>query len=274
MNLNKALLTLLLLVCLCLLGLGMTHEHVFKPSTASTRFVAAPQQLAGQRTREEATPIEIGVKTGRQREHGKLFKGTHYIRGKKISELVAERGDVALSGPILEVPILPNVTLGDALAYITCGADAIITGTVKSKASNLIETDTFVFTDYEVEINEVLKDGVAAPLVPNDVIVVPRLGGVVALNGHTVRANDEAMAGLVVGERYLLYLRFIPSTGGYRPLGHPAFDDTFHLAGGRFTQVSRKQLPLGWDRDAEAGSFMSDVRNALAHSCAPGGNHD
>jgi hypothetical protein len=49
-------------------------------------------------TREEATPIQEGVMTQKQKEHSKLYKGKAYTRGRKIADLVTEKGDVEVWG--------------------------------------------------------------------------------------------------------------------------------------------------------------------------------
>jgi hypothetical protein len=265
MKISRMLVAIVLIGCSCFLVLSTSS----KPQTASSLPVQKSRT-----TPEEATLIQEGVMTQRQRKHSELFKGTDYQRGKKISELVAEKGDVELRGPIEEVVRLPQVSPGEALARITCGSDAIVIGTVTAKSSNIIKSGTFLFTDYEIAVTEVLKNNPASAVNVGDTITVPRLGGAVSLGGHVVRATDETMAGLTTGKSYLLYLKFLPDSGTYRPLGHPAFDDTFQLQGEYVTQVSRKQLPVEWKLPTPAGGFMREVRTALSTDCASGGLHD
>ena len=215
---------------------------------------------------EEATPIKEGVMTEKQREHSKLIKGEPYIGGKKIADLIAKQGDVEVYGPIRNVPLL-HLSTDEVLTYLKCNADSVIIGRVTSKSSNLIETGTFLFTDYEVTVEEVLKDNSVAPLRADSNITITRLGGVVSLNGHIVRAIDETSAPLTMGGHYLFYLKYVPTTGSYRPLAHPAFDDTFHLLNTDVSQVSNKKLPFGWHDRADATSFLSAARNVLNSPC-------
>jgi hypothetical protein len=220
--------------------------------------------------KEEATPIQLGVMTEKQKKRSKLFKGTQYERRYKVADLVAKKGDVQLWGSISEVP-RSKLPLGESLLKLGCNTDLIIIGSAKSKASNIIEIGTFLFTDYEITVEEILKNSDLAPVQQGQDITVPRSGGVVTLNGHTVTALDEEESPLVKGEHYLLFLKYEPLAESYRPFGHPMFDDTFLIHGDEVTQVSRKPLPLQRKKSIDVSGFMDEVRNALAQPCQPGG---
>lgn len=238
-------------------------------ATAALRGQRQGQPSAGE---EEPTPIQEGVMTKKQKEHGKIFKGYGWFtRGQKIRDLVAGRGDVEVWAPLETTPLLPPVNLGDYLQKLTCDADAVAIVKVKSKSSNLVEDGTFLFTDYEATAEVVLKNNAAASLQQGGNLTVTRGGGAVVLNGHTVKAIDPNLRRLVVGERYLLYLRFIPTTGAYRAFANSLSEDTFLLQGDTVSQVSRKKWPLGLHSTADAGPFMTEVHNALNFSCIRGG---
>jgi hypothetical protein len=218
--------------------------------------------------KEEATPIQLGVMTVKQKKRSKLFKGIHYERRPKVADLVAKKGDVRLWGPVSELP-RSNLPLDESLNKLGCNTDLVIIGSTKSKASHLIETGTFLFTDYEITVEEVLKNSELAPVQRGQEITVPRLGGVVALNGHIVIARAEEESPLEKGERYLLFLKYEPVAETYRAFGHPMFDDTFLIHGDEVSQVSRKPLPLDWKKSIAVSGFMNEVRHALTQPCQP-----
>jgi len=221
---------------------------------------------------EEATPIQEGVLTEKQKEHSKIYKGyASIMNGRKIKGLIAERGDVDIWAPIGLELYMPPVSLDKYLQTLTCDADAAIIGFVKSKSSNLVESGTFLFTDYEVTVKEILKENATAPAHPGDEITITRGGGAVRLNKRIVRAIDPSLGRLEVGRYYLLYLKYIPATGGYRHFANEASEDSFLLDGGTISQISRKQLPLGPRNQADAVSFLSEARNALTQKCKQGG---
>lgn len=247
---------------------------------AGGRTAASRQKIEGvsrQRelilTRENATPIREGVLTEKQKKHGKIYHGYEGVtRGRRIAELIREKGDVELRGPLSEVPrVVPPPPLSEILARVTCESDAVIIGTVRGRSSHLMEGGTFLFSDYEIVVDEALKNSLASAPAPASTITVTRAGGAVLLNGRFVRAIDWEMAPLEVGERYLLYLKYLPETGAYRPTyGTALLEDTFHLDGERAAQVSRRRLPLGWEQTAELNEFMVQVRSALTIPCTTG----
>lgn len=221
---------------------------------------------------EEVTTIQEGVMTEKQKEHSKIYKGYAAIMGgRKIKDLVAESGDVDIWAPLYLEPHMLPISLDKYLQTLTCDADAAVIGFVKSKSSNLIESGTFLFTDYEVTVKEILKDNATAPIHQGDDITTTRSGGAVRLNKRVVRAIDPSRGRLEVGRYYLLYLKYIPATGGYRPFANTVSEDTFHLDGNTISQISRKQLPLGWNVKADANAFLSEARYALTRQCKKGG---
>jgi hypothetical protein len=206
--------------------------------------------------------------TAKQRAHSKLFRGyaEEVTRGKKLSQLVAERGDVRLVR-YAGTPILPRSPNGnDFLQKLTCESDAVIIGDVKSKLSQISEEGSFLFTDYSLSVQEVLKNATRAPISPGGEVTVTRTGGAVKLNGHTIRTVDLAQRSLEVGGRYLLFLRLIPATGAYRSLGSTYYDDSFEVRGINITQVSELPLPFGPNRAAGTATFLTQVRSAIG-SC-------
>lgn len=238
-----------------------------KRTPALTQTNSAPSSPSSERTlfREEPTPIRPGVMTAKQRAHSKLFRGYagEVTRGKKLSQLVAERGDVRLVR-YAGTPILPRSPNGnDFLQKLACEADAVVVGEVKSKFSQISEEGAFLFTDYDLSVQEVLKNASRAPIPPAAEVTVTRTGGAAKLNGHTISTVDLAQKPLAVGGRYLLFLRLIPATGAYSSLGGTYYDDSFELRSGDITQVSDLPLPFGPNRAAGEVTFLTQVRSAI-----------
>lgn len=221
---------------------------------------------------EEATPIQEGVMTDRQKKHSKLFKGySNVTRGKKLRELAAERGNVEVIYE-LEDGQAPRSSelhqyLNKYLQKVRCGADAVVIGSVLSKASQIIEEGTFAFTDYELTVEEILKNNSVTQIQPNSTITVTRSGGTVSLNGHVIRAKDYRNEPLEIGGRYLLFLKFITDTGDYQSFGNSLFEDSFRISGDQIIQVSGKSLPFGSRRTAIMNTFMDELRATLNNPC-------
>lgn len=258
----------LTLVALLLASLAAARA-VRDSRAASPAKQAVPTQ---ENKQEEPTPIREGVMTDKQKKNSKLFKGFKDItKGKKLRDLVAEQGDVTV-GKMLPERIRSNsFSLDKYLQTLACKSDVVVTGTVKSKSSQIIEEGTFVFTDYEIAVDESLKNSGGGLAQPDASINVTRIGGAVKLNGHTIRAVDSEQPPLQVGARYLLFLTYVPETDSYTSAFYGVGEDTFQFRGNKLTQVSSISLPLGNSVATDADSFIAQVRSALANTCATGG---
>ena len=171
--------------------------------------------------REEPTLIHEGQATPRQTEHGKLFKHA----GRKLQDIAASQpGDVEVieeEGYVIQMPKTSHVpTFISAL----CNADAVIIGTLKSKSSQLTQQGNFIFTDYEVIIDEVIKNNLNSPIEVGSTIITTRDGGAIKVNNRVLRAKRADFDPPVVGYRYLLFLRFIPKTSSYLMYGNGSFE--------------------------------------------------
>lgn len=214
----------------------------------------------------EPTSIQEGVMTAKQKKHSKIFKG--YKNRAKIKDLLTQKEDVEIYQPVGDIGVSASFNLDKYLQGLFCDADAVVIGTVKSKASQINEDGTFTFTDYEFDAEEVLKNNIAAPINPNNNITVTRTGGAVKLNGHVARAIDNRQLPLIQDEHYLLFLRFIPDTGGYSGLGSSRDDDSFQIIGNRLVQqVSKNPLPFDGREKVEVNGFMTQVRVAENATC-------
>lgn len=235
--------------------------------TAQVRTRLTRTQLVGERQaakRDEPTPVQEGTMTGRQKKHARLYKGyAAFLKGKKLSELPSETGEVNVQRMVGDMPLPRSFNLTQYLQQSACAADAVIIGTVSGKASQLTEDGSFTFTDYEVNVDEVIKDNSAAPLRPGGSVTVTRAGGAVQLNGRTLRATDFAEKPLELNGRFVLFLKYLPETGAYRPYTGNVGDDSFQLRGDKVLQVSDEALPLGAHRAAEVAPFLAGVRSAV-----------
>ena len=113
-----------------------------------------------------------------------------------------------------------------------------------------------------MDVDEVLKYNSAAPIQAKGKITITRPGGTILLNGRVVEAVDESFQPLRKKGQYLLFLHFIPSTGGYQALNSKA---SFQLDDNKATKLTKEPLSLG---DQDAASFADKVRAAVAVSPA------
>lgn len=263
---NKRRLTIAMVLLVLCLAAFLAYETNNRAETNNPQEnLADTIRQRAHRNLGEATPVQEGVVTERQRRHGRIYRGYGGPR-RRLRDLIASQGDVEARR---EIGFLPNLSLSrqDALSYLSCKADVIVVGTVRSKSSQLIEDGTFVFTDYELTVEDILKNNSASPIEQRGDITVTRSGGAIRLNGHIVRAIDYNNEPLGVGERYLLYLLYVPDTGVYRALSSDLANDTFHLQSDRVVQASQRSRPLGRQENVDVNNFMIDVRAVLTGNC-------
>lgn len=108
--------------------------------------------------KEEAT-IQTGALTEKQKHHSRLYK--EYRRDKTIPEQAAESSfDFGVTrGTPLPGGVPGNIqpTFSSRITALGCDADAIVVGKVKSKTSLLTQDQDFIFTDYELTAEEIIK---------------------------------------------------------------------------------------------------------------------
>jgi hypothetical protein len=107
----------------------------------------------------DVTPIKGGVMTETQRRHSMLYENR---RNRKLRDLPSPL-DLVVSTPWGSSPE-ENIrrTLDEFLRVSVCSADAVVVGIVKNKSSQLTDDGTFIFTDYEMTVEEILKNNSSA----------------------------------------------------------------------------------------------------------------
>ncbi len=132
---------------------------------------------------EEATPVQEGVKTDRQRVHGSIFSERYeYRKEQKLREIGWKGKDIQVMTGIGDKIIsssAPPFNLEEFIRDMTCDSDAILVGQVKSKVSQLTENEEFTFTDYEVTVEDVIKNNASSPTNAQSNITVTRPGGMI-----------------------------------------------------------------------------------------------
>ncbi|MEK6302383.1 MAG: hypothetical protein AABO41_16860 [Acidobacteriota bacterium] len=171
----------------------------------------------------DATPVQRTVLTENQRFHSRLHNGFgQNPAGKPISQWIAsEKGQKEVLGRYVNgkvwlpsgQPELPS----DYFGRFAHDSDAIVRGQAINKNSQITEDDSFLFTDYEVVIREVFKNSKTEPINVGSQITVTCLGGKVVLDDVIMKAGGNGVSLLPVNAQdVLLFLRFIPETGGYK----------------------------------------------------------
>lgn len=169
---------------------------------------------------EEATRIQEGALSAKQRAHSKLFKHN----GPKLKDLARQqKGTIEVVSDVGLV-LVAAPSSGNPLEAAVCNADAVVVAIPQGKASQINEEGNFIFTDFEVNIEEVVKNNPASGIEPNKAITITRDGGAVEVGSRIFRARREDFKPTLIGKRYLFFLKFIPETQSYLAYGNGTFE--------------------------------------------------
>jgi len=218
----------------------------------------------GQQKSETITTIDGKSANEKDVENSKRF--TRYKTGKKLTDpafLEQQSTDIVVKKipPIIDTelerkcpPYPPPGLVG--LAY---AADAIVIGAIKEKiTSQLTEDEGFLFSEYSVVVEDVIKDNPNASIELNSAISVVRPGGKVRLNGKVISAVVSNFDPFFDGDRYLLFLKYIPETQSYQ-----AFTNASFLIEGEVVKTPQMGRP-----EQNKQAFVTEVKDAaLGERC-------
>lgn len=201
---------------------------------------------------DEPTPVIEGVLTERELRHSRLFEGRG--TGKKLLDFTGEAHLVI--GPGLEAGITSNVrpTLSQYLGKRICASDAVVIGKVLRKQSQLTTDGEFIFTDFSVKVESVLKNDRQKAIGLHEEIVVTGPGGKVSLRGRVLTVEDRNQARLMIGDRYLLFMVAVPETGAY----------TLHIDSGRIEESDDSLDVLSSRGRALRGANITQILDIIA----------
>lgn len=174
----------------------------------------------------EATPVDSGQRTDRTRIHSRFYhRYDELIKNTpSLLDQIASAGSSGLPYSIVGIDIHSDAMVPDvnSAEEVLIGpvreATAIIRGHAVKKTSQLTDDSTFVFTDYDVAISEVLKGG-SIVVAGGSTIVVTRPGGKVLSNGMIVYVTLNTVPPLPLDNtELLLFLTLLPESGTYATL--------------------------------------------------------
>lgn len=243
------------LLIFCLLGFGL-ESMVITCGTADFR-------------QEEATPIQVGIMTEKQRAHSKLYDS--YKTNRKLDALPLpgendkdlEQGVYIEPGTPITSPDAPVLGFEDFLKDTACASDAVAIVDVEDKLSQLTDNREFIFTDYTAVVQEVFKDNAVAPLRTGNRITVSRPGGRVQINGQVINAQDSSFKLLKKDKRYLLFLKYIRGVDVYQSIRK----GSFRLEDNELISLTEEFVPGGSN---DTRPFTIDARTREGLSCLRG----
>ena len=240
-----------MLLIFCLFGIGSAWMGITS-GTAEVR-------------QEEATPIQVGIMSEKQRAHSRLYD--NYRTNRKLDALPLpgendkglEHGVYIESGTPIISSDAPVLSFEGFLRDTACASDAVAVVDVKDKSSQLTENREFIFTDYTAVVQEVFKNNAVAPLRTGSRITVTRPGGKVQINGAVINALDSSFKLLKKEKRYLLFLKHIPGEDGYQSIRK----GSFQIEDNELIALTEEFLP-GGSNDTRPFTITARTRGVLS----------
>jgi len=201
----------------------------------------------------DATPIGDGVLTPAQRVHGGLFAARGYpervasLMGNiTIAQLAKSQSKEDVLGIDMHVgvgPLMEPDTPEHFFGGLARGSDAVVRGRVIKKSSQTTVDGYFLFTDYEIRVDEVFRDNPLAPIGLGTTITVTRPGGKIIMNGVVIKVVDHHFDPLPVnGNEVVLFLKFVPETASYQAAGD---SHSFELLDSSVRALNEDDVPAG-----------------------------
>lgn len=234
-----------------LLLAGLTLAHSISTGSASSTQTK-PKFDAAAKEEGDATPFT--PMSQHQQEHARLYSCSGV--GRRLTDLARERGEDVTIGidPPLQM-IQPEGEKENGLESLARRVDAIVVASVKDKTSMFNSGETFVFTEHNVRVEEVIKNNSSAPVDSGSEITIMRAGGKILVDGRTVVAIESSVKPIRVGTTYLLFLKWVPTTGAYQSIS------PFEVKGNRLIALNTLLHDFQGERDATA--ILETVRKAV-----------
>jgi hypothetical protein len=239
--------SMIVLAVAMLLGLGVMFAH-------------PPAQQESKTSQQHKPRID------KKEQSRRIYKGLGNQYDTKIPEAAAKaKGDIKteieIGLPTLD-PFATPSTVHDLLKRRGCDADAIVIATVKSEASFLTEDESFLYTNHQLTVEDVLKDNPDSPLRADDTITTTRTGGIITLNGKRVFAVNKSALPLQLNKRYLLFLTYLPERAAY-----VADNLSYQLTNGKIIKATAGQGYPEEESGKDSATLIETVRDATARPC-------
>lgn len=183
---------------------------------AFVTFKPQAQDRNQQQDEDPPTTVQRGIMTEKQRKHSKLYRR----QTSPAANLISESGDV-------DWIILDHEDTTDHrgqsppsqveyLQKLTCDSDSIVIAKVKNKASQLTEHFNFVFTDYDLNVEQVLKNDSNLDIQTIKNITLHTPGGAVKVDNRTIKIKFERKTPIRVGGEYIFFLDYLSDSDSFR----------------------------------------------------------
>ncbi len=160
-------------------------------------------------------------------------------------------------------PLALTYDLNHIVSEGICNSDAIVFAKVESSSSHLSRDRSTLFTDYQMEVTDVLKQNATSPISPGESLILTRFGGQLKLTEGELSVEDEGAPNLQTDESYIIFAKFVRGVGVYQSL---YLNGTFRLLSRGFS-LYRKALSLEELKKMSPSDVLSFIGSSLNTNC-------
>ncbi|HXI22753.1 MAG TPA: hypothetical protein VNG71_02680 [Pyrinomonadaceae bacterium] len=203
---------LVVLLGVVLFSAGAAHFPGTSPPQQNNSHQAKPkkdpllQKIQEIDARFPLTDYDAPDPTNAEGKAKRWKKNKHYDDGGMVMKNPSDEGSasVLVSESFFALPALPAAR-----------SDVILTADVLKSEAHLSNDKTGIYSEFCVQVNEVLKNA-ASTLSQSNLITLSRRGGKVRYpSGHVERYEIMTQNMPAIGKRYLFFLKAIPDTEDY-----------------------------------------------------------
>lgn len=217
----------------------------------------------GQSTKPNLTSDQIEAVHSRLSHSGepgaipRLVAETPYGNQVHINCPAAIVDEIWFSGPSPYANLLFNLT------SMTRGSDLVIVGKVGVGTTHPYADQSFLYTDWKMTVEQIVKNNSKAPVESGQMITVTRPGGVLHVDGRLVVADCANFIMWGTGHEYLLYLHYLPKTGAYSiGNGLAAFEFLDDKTARRLDMVNKREEP-------DVDTLLNLAQEAVSEAAKP-----
>lgn len=225
-------------------------------------------QVNSQDREDEPTIVISGQRTKKEKEYSKVYpKLERKLTG--AAEFAPKRGLKEEMLQTLGQPMFMDLggkpkTGAEFLGDLVCKSSAIVLGYRNGRTAHLTEDESWVYTEYDFVVKDVLKDNPVSPIDNGGTIQVTRSGGLISYSDQVIRVRGPFTVQLKKNKIYLLFLHYVPGANGYSAAD---FQGDFVQTGNRFAPLSNYGVPRGVNELLDSQTLLNSIKKSVSIGC-------
>lgn len=151
-------------------------------------------------------------------------------------------------------------------ALPVANSDVVLIGGVLDATAHLSNDKTGIYSEFNVQVEEVLKDGTKGPIYPGRVVSLERYGGAVRFPSGSIQTHETKGQGMPrAGERYVFFLKREDETDFTIVTGYQLNGQTVLPLDGSVAEEGTEKYVFDKYNGFSVATFLQIVRTEVAH---------